>query len=669
MSKLDDFSKAYDILVSYNGSNPYLLTVKRDVVCHNHKLNDFEIQYILANYNVEPRIINKITKIPSWFGDKKQKEWGLDFSPKVLKIITYLGETSTAYCCFAQYRKSVEPQMMFIPKNAVINNFLVDDYMNIDVDFDKYDKLSTKKDPNRKLMLHQKEAVQFLLGRKQCILADSMGLGKTTSLAVASLEGGFESILIICPASLKTNWRNELLWYADESEITIIDSVTDKTKSELEKMLGYNEGKSGKKREELLEEANSLGKWRDNKFVIINYDILDQFYKITHARRADAIQDAFMQSPMLQYIYNKKSCIIIDEAHRLSNSTSIRYKVIKDLIKKGKPDSLYLSTGTPITNNPKNLFCLLQLLNDPIKDDWNYYMNRYCGARKFVHPKDKEKRNFISNRYIMDRNKKNWYELTPDEKMELQNIINRSCRMMTVADGATNLDELKERISHIYLRRIKEDLGKMPQKYIYEMFYDLSMDEEVEYDRLWKEYETQKLSENPDKELNKELLEGGIYRRYLSKQMVPHTEQLCDNILSKGEKVIIFCCYDDELYTLADYYKDSCVVYNGKMSIKQKDAAVEKFMNDKSTNVFIGNIIAAGVGINLTNACYVVFNNISFVPSDNEQGCDRVFRIGQKKDCHIYYQMFRNTQYERMWDTVLRKSCIINAVIKKEDEK
>ena len=669
MSKLDDFSKAYDILVSYNGSNPYLLTVKRDVVCHNHKLNDFEIQYILANYNVEPRIINKITKIPSWFGDKKQKEWGLDFSPKVLKIITYLGETSTAYCCFAQYRKSVEPQMMFIPKNAVINNFLVDDYMNIDVDFDKYDKLSTKKDPNRKLMLHQKEAVQFLLGRKQCILADSMGLGKTTSLAVASLEGGFESILIICPASLKTNWRNELLWYADESEITIIDSVTDKTKSELEKILGYKEGESGKKREELLEEANSLGKWRDNKFVIINYDILDQFYKITHARRADAIQEAFIQSPMLQYIYNKKSCIIIDEAHRLSNSTSIRYKVIKDLIKKGKPDSLYLSTGTPITNNPKNLFCLLQLLNDPIKDDWNYYMNRYCGARKFVHPKDKEKRNFISTRYIMDRNKKNWYELTPDEKMELQNIINRSCRMMTVADGATNLDELKERISHIYLRRIKEDLGKMPQKYIYEMFYDLSMDEEVEYDRLWKEYETQKLSENPDKELNKELLEGGIYRRYLSKQMVPHTEQLCDNILSKGEKVIIFCCYDDELYTLADYYKDSCVVYNGKMSIKQKDAAVEKFMNDKSTNVFIGNIIAAGVGINLTNACYVVFNNISFVPSDNEQGCDRVFRIGQKKDCHIYYQMFRNTQYERMWDTVLRKSCIINAVIKKEDEK
>lgn len=669
MSKLDDFSKAYDILVSYNGSNPYLLTVKRDVVCHNHKLNDFEIQYILANYNVEPRIINKITKIPSWFGDKKQKEWGLDFSPKVLKIITYLGETSTAYCCFAQYRKSVEPQMMFIPKNAVINNFLVDDYMNIDVDFDKYDKLSTKKDPNRKLMLHQKEAVQFLLCRKHCILADSMGLGKTTSLAVASIEGGFESILIICPASLKTNWRNELLWYADESEITIIDSVTDKTKSELEKMLGYKEGESGKKREELLEEANSLGKWRDNKFVIINYDILDQFYKITHARRADAIQEAFMQSPMLQYIYNKKSCIIIDEAHRLSNSTSIRYKVIKDLIKKGKPDSLYLSTGTPITNNPKNLFCLLQLLNDPIKDDWNYYMNRYCGARKFVHPKDKEKRNFISTRYIMDRNKKNWYELTPDEKIELQNIINRSCRMMTVADGATNLDELKERISHIYLRRIKEDLGKMPQKYIYEMFYDLSMDEEVEYDRLWKEYETQKLSENPDKELNKELLEGGIYRRYLSKQMVPHTEQLCDNILSKGEKVIIFCCYDDELYTLADYYKDSCVVYNGKMSIKQKDAAVEKFMNDKSTNVFIGNIIAAGVGINLTNACYVVFNNISFVPSDNEQGCDRVFRIGQKKDCHIYYQMFRNTQYERMWDTVLRKSCIINAVIKKEDEK
>ena len=101
---------------------------------------------------------------------------------------------------------------------------------------------------------------------------------------------------------MKTNWRNELLWYADESEITIIDSVTDKTKSELEKMLGYKEGKSGKKREELLEEANSLGKWRDNKFVIINYDILDQFYNNTCKTRGRHSRGIYAESYATVYL-------------------------------------------------------------------------------------------------------------------------------------------------------------------------------------------------------------------------------------------------------------------------------------------------------------------------------------------------------------------------------
>ena len=48
---------------------------------------------------------------------------------------------------------------------------------------------------------------------------------------------------------------------------------------------------------------------------------------------------------------------------------------------------------------------------------------------------------------------------------------------------------------------------------------------------------------------------------------------------------------------------------------------------------------------------------------------DRCYRIGQTKDVDIYYQMFRGTQYERMWNTVMRKELIINQVIKKEDEK
>lgn len=48
---------------------------------------------------------------------------------------------------------------------------------------------------------------------------------------------------------------------------------------------------------------------------------------------------------------------------------------------------------------------------------------------------------------------------------------------------------------------------------------------------------------------------------------------------------------------------------------------------------------------------------------------DRVHRLNQTEDVDIYYQIFRGTQYERMWDIVLRKTLVIDQVIKKEEEK
>jgi SWI/SNF-related matrix-associated actin-dependent regulator 1 of chromatin subfamily A len=276
----------------------------------------------------------------------------------------------------------MEPMELFLPKKATLGNFLIEDYHNVQVDFNRYNLLSSSKDPNRKIKEHQKEAVQFLLSRKKCVLADDMGVGKSLELSVASIEGNFDSVLIICPASLKTNWKKELMWYTPERDITIIDSPIRMTKPELEKYLGYKEGRSGLTVKELQEEAKDKGKWEDNRFVIVNFDILEEFYKIPTTRSKENLQKALEESPMLQYILNKKSLIIIDEAHRLSNDTSIRYKIIDNLIKRGKPDSVYLATGTPITNNPQNFYCLLKLINDPITDDWQYYMDRYCGAMK-----------------------------------------------------------------------------------------------------------------------------------------------------------------------------------------------------------------------------------------------------------------------------------------------
>ena len=351
----------------------------------------------------------------------------------------------------------------------------------------------------------------------------------------------------------------------------------------------------------------------------------------------------------------------------MSNNDSIRYKIIKDLIKRGNPDSIYLATGTPITNNPQNLYCVLQFLDDPITNDWQYYMDRYCGAMKIPAKGEKEK---YTNFYLKRKNKASWYDLTQAEKDELKQYIRENARHITIAKDGTNLEELKLRVQHLYLRRTKEDIAEgLPNKTIHEVFYDFNSQQLYEYNKLWDEYETAQIEADPTKEINKELLEGAIYRKYCSNQMVPNTIRMTDEFIAQGKKVIIATCYDEELEMLKEYFGEKCVVYNGKMSSKQKDAAQKAFMEDPSIMVFIGNIQAAGVGITLNVAKYLVFNTFSYVTGENEQMQDRIHRIGQTKDVEIFYQIFNNTQYQRMWDIVMRKQMIINAVIKTEKEK
>ena len=672
--EIEKKNTAIDLLKNYDGINTYLLALKRDIITYKKvdKLTDFNVDYILKNINYQIKDINKIVRVIDWYGDELKDKWETDFRIEKVLIKKLLGETDKFYHCFIQYRKNVEPSYAFLKKNGIIGNFLLEDYHNISIDFDRYDKLSMSRTPDkpRKIKNHQKEAVQFLISRKKCILADDMGMGKSTSLTVASIEGNFDAILIICPASLKSNWFNELTNYVSEKDISIIGGVNEMKKNEIEKYLGYGEGKSGKNLNELKEEAKERGKWTDNRYVIINFDILDDVYKVSRAKTKEGIEKAMENSPMLKFLLNKKSLIIIDEAHKLSNNTSDRYKIIKDLINKSNPHSIYLSTGTPITNDPANYFNLLSLLNDPLTIDREFYYMRYCDAFKMpINEQQKQKKQQLTQEFLNSHNKNTWYDLTVEEKKSLNDIINKRVIQKIIPKGGKNLEELKMQTAHVYLRRTKDDIGDLPPKYIHERVFELNKEQMAEYKKLWDEYEAAKLEEDSSKELNKELIEGGLYRKYLSNQMVPNTIKLAEKCLARGEKIVIACCYDDELYTLRDYFKDKCVIYNGKMSLKEKDEAIKRFNNDPNVMIFIGNIIAAGVGITLTSSRVVIFNNFSYVPGDNSQFQDRVHRIGQTRDVHIFYQFFKDTQYEKMWNTVLSKSLIINQVIKKEDEK
>jgi SWI/SNF-related matrix-associated actin-dependent regulator 1 of chromatin subfamily A len=593
-----------------------------------YSLSEFDATYILNNYDFQPYDVNKTVKISSDYGEILQKKYNLDFKPEKIRISRVIGEFGESLHCYVKYRKSVEPTLMYVKKKYILNQ-LQDNIqnVNVDVNFKKYDNVT--KASGITLKKAQKEGIEFLLKNKKCILADSMGTGKTRQALIASMETCAPKILIICPASLKSTWKREICVYNDETDVSIING----------------------------------SEWNTNsRFTIVNYDILDNFYKVPtdivyedkineqgkkekvpvmikssngtlvpktrKSAKKEKIKECLQQSPLFLENF---SCVIIDEAHKLSNNTSIRYKVISDFLKRSNIPYVFLLTGTPLTNRPMNLYHILKLIDADVTRDYQYYVTRYCDGRTIKLKTGKE---------------------------------------ITLSNGATNLEELKEKIKHVYIRRLLSEMTDMVEKNIETRYYDLSDTQMKRYEELWDEYvSAQQEQGNDDSEDYRQLVEGILVRQYLAKEMIANTTQLVDEKIEDGEKVIIICTFTEEINELKKYYGNKCVVYDGKMSLKQKDKAEYEFMNNPKVKVFIGQIIACSVGLTLTAAHTLVFNSYSWVAADNLQAQDRIYRLNQTQDVTCIYQLFNDSISQNMFDKVMRKEVIMNETIKSENEK
>jgi len=113
--------------------------------------------------------------------------------------------------------------------------------------------------------------------------------------------------------------------------------------------------------------------------------------------------------------------VVFDEAHYLKNHTSLRSRLGRQLLSEtsSRPVS-YLLTGTPLTNRPRDLFVLLQLIDHPLGRSFLSFAKRYCDARH--------------NRY-------GW-----------------------VTDGASNIEELTVQLHGVMLRRTKDQVLCLPPK-------------------------------------------------------------------------------------------------------------------------------------------------------------------------------------------------------------
>ena len=99
------------------------------------------------------------------------------------------------------------------------------------------------------------------------------------------------------------------------------------------------------------------------------------------------------------------------------------------------------------------------------------------------------------------------------------------------------------------------------------------------------------------------------------------------------------------------------------MKKEDRQKSVDDFQNDPNVKVFVSNIVAGGVGITLTEAEVVIFNDLSFVPATMSQAEDRAFRIGQKKNVSCIYPIFENTIERIIYNIVQQKKRIIDTVM------
>nr|MDD5068055.1 DEAD/DEAH box helicase [Candidatus Paceibacterota bacterium] len=297
----------------------------------------------------------------------------------------------------------------------------------------------------------------------------------------------------------------------------------------------------------------------------------------------------------------------------------------------------YALTGTPILNRPIELFNILKAVDHPLGKIRSAYSRRYCGAY-------------------------------------LKTIIRRYGPPIVFLDesGATNLNELREKIKGIFLRRKKDDVLDLPEKIIGIMACEMDDEWQAKYDTAWDRY-IQFLEENPapDKDLEniimaRQLVEIQKLKQVCSQSKIKHISEFIENAVEQEEKVIVFSQYTETIGLLGGRMSELGIVFEtlvGSDSTEKRQKSIDRFQNDKDCMVFISNIKAGGIGINLTAGSFVVFADMEWSPEIHKQAEDRAHRIGQTGTVNVYYFITKDTIEEDILEILNSKKGVLDQVI------
>ncbi len=320
----------------------------------------------------------------------------------------------------------------------------------------------------------------------------------------------------------------------------------------------------------------------------------------------------------------KPKLLIIDEAHRTKNPKAIRTKACRKLARRCK--HIIGLTGTPIRNRPIEFYPILNMIDPEEYSSIVEFAFAYCDPKPGYRGRGWD------------------------------------------YSGASNLDELHARVSKIMIRRLKRDvLPDLPRKTRTILPVDITNRVEYEVARTrfmqWYRKNGGRCSSRRILPFM-DLVRVHTLLRLAGEGKVAAVRQwIADWLADTSEKLVVFARHISVMRRLQEAFPTAAMI-DGSVRANQRSAQVDRFQNDPSCRLFLGNIQAAGESITLTAASTVLFAELGWTPGEREQAEDRVLRIGQSaKHIQVVYLIGRNTHEELLIESIERKRKVVSRAV------
>ena len=247
--------------------------------------------------------------------------------------------------------------------------------------------------------------------------------------------------------------------------------------------------------------------------------------------------------------------------------------------------------------------------------------------------------------------------------------------------GYKNIPELQSLLESNMIRRLKSDVLDLPPKIRYTEYVENTTYQTKLYERIVNELrsETTEIltSLNPmarflrlrqvngSPELIDPLLDVSDPKYLTKNAKLSRLLELIDEIVERGEKVVVFSNWVEPLRTLYKFIsqKYKTCVFTGNMTLEGRERHKKAFQTNPAYKVLLGTIGAAGTVQTFTAARNVIFYDDPWNPSDKEQAEDRCYRVGTTESVNIFTLVTRDTVDDRVEQILYRKSGVAKYIV------